>query len=144
MNRHTILIAAHDAESLKKEIIRWGEAPWWPKKSLMRFERLTSGAVSPGTRYRQKVELPFGPGWNVEVGEISDRGIKRRFLDGMFRGYETVCFVPCPEGMRVDYEMCCEVCGAANRLLWPVIFRRLHDRNIEAILKGLKIFMEKP
>jgi hypothetical protein len=142
-NRHAVLITTHDADSLTREIILWGEASWWPERSLMRFERLTSGDVRPGTRYLQKVSLPFGPKWNVEVGKITGSAITRRFLDGMFGGSETVSFSPTSEGMRVDYEMRCDVRGRMNRFLWRLVFRRLHDGNIEAILEALKRFMER-
>lgn len=142
-NRHTIVIATHDAASLKKEIIRWGEASWWPQRSLMKFVRLTPGETGRGSLYRQHVLLPFAPSWKVEISAIADRGITRTFLDGMFGGSETVSFAELGSGMRVDYEMRYEVRGVLNRLLWPVFFRHLHDRNIKEILKGLKAFMEK-
>ena len=142
-NRHSIIVKTVDARGLREQIILWGEASWWPGKSLMKFERLTQGRVESGTRYRQRVLLPLAPAWCVEVTSLTERSITRTFLDGMFRGFETVSFSPHENGFKVAYEMNYEVQGLANRCLWPVFFRRLHDRNIEEILKSLKAFMEK-
>ncbi len=140
-NNHGILINAA-IDRVRPEIIRWGEAPWWPKRSLMRFIRSGSGPVLAGTRYRQEVLLPFAPSWDVEVTAVTDRGITRRFLNGMFSGEETVSVAAQPQGSKVDYRMNYRVHGALNGLLWRLAFRRLHDRNIEEILKNLKAFAE--
>jgi uncharacterized membrane protein len=140
-NDHGILINA-PVERVRPEVIRWGEAPWWPKRSLMRFIRSGSGPVVEGTRYRQEVLLPFAPSWDVEVTAVTDSGITRRFLNGMFRGQETVSVAAQPQGSKVDYRMSYRVPGVLNGLLWRLVFRRLHDRNIEQILKNLKAFAE--
>ncbi|MFH0877338.1 MAG: hypothetical protein V1863_03855, partial [Candidatus Omnitrophota bacterium] len=69
-NSHSILIQC-GFDKAYPEIVRWGEASWWPKKSLMKFERQGQGPVQTGTprinpcgiiqgtRYRQVVLLPF-------------------------------------------------------------------------------------
>ena len=142
-NRHSVIVRTDQPALLRKEIICWGEAEWWPKASLMAFRRLAPGEVVAGTPYVQKVLLPFAPQWRVEVSEVTDRSISRRFLDGMFKGYEQVSFRKLTgEDWRVDYAMHYEVQGFLNRFLWLAIFRRLHDWNIEKILGDLKIFME--
>ncbi len=142
-NRHSIIVRTDNPALLRKEVIRWGEAEWWPKGSLMAFRRQTSGEIARGTLYVQKVLLPFAPQWHVEVGEVTDRSISRSFLDGMFKGYEQVAFRRVgAEDWRVDYVMHYEVQGFFNRFLWVVLFRRLHDCNIKKILGSLKIFME--
>lgn len=141
-NRHSVLIGAGSDKALD-EVVRWGEASWWPKGSLMRFQRQSLGPVAVGTLYRQKVLLPFAPSWDVEVTALNDRGITRKFLNGMFEGQETVSFKKVESGLEVAYLMHYRVQGGFNRVLWDLFFRKLHDRNIEAILANLKIFLEK-
>ena len=141
-NYHSVLIACAPKQA-SSEIIRWGEAVWWPKNSLMRFEREGAGEVKVGTRYRQKVLMPFAPSWDVEVTRLADSGITRRFLNGMFTGEETVALKPSGPGIEVSYRMSYSINGSLNRVLWPLVFRRLHDRSIEEILANLKEFLEK-
>ncbi len=141
-NLHSIVIRA-DFLSARLEIIRWGEGPWWPEKSQMRFVRLTDRPVQKGTRYRQEVLLPFAPTWNVEVEEVTENGITRRFLDGMFKGFETVSVLEQREGIKIDYRMHYEVQGLLNKLLWPLVFENMHNKNIKLILASLKNFLEK-
>lgn len=141
-NRHAVFVSAAPKDVLA-EIVRWGEAGWWPKRSLMRFSRREQGPVTTGTRYRQEVLLPFAPSWDAEVIRISSCGITRRFLNGMFEGEETVAYRASGSRIEVTYAMTYEVRGLVNRLLWRLIFRRLHDENIALILKNLKAFLEK-
>ncbi len=136
-NRHSILVHGRP-QAVAPEIMTWGEAPWWPRGSLMRFVRLTHGSVGVGTRYRQKVQLPLAPSWDVAVTEVGARRITRRFLNGMFTGSETVSAQEEAGGTRVIYEMHYEVSGAGNRILWSLLFRHLHDASIRRILKNLK------
>ena len=142
VNKHSILIKAGFQPALL-EIIRWGESPWWPANSLMRFNRQDKSPVQKGTRYRQLVLFPFAPSWDVEVTSITGSSITRRFLNGMFYGEETVSLRIEKDGVIVDYVMNCAVRGFSNKILWALIFRRLHDSNIEAILAHLKNFLEK-
>ena len=116
----------------------WGEAAWWPRGSLMRFTRLTDGAVGRGTRYRQEVQLPFAPSWDVKVTERTGQSITRSFLNGMFRGSETVSVAAEADATRVIYEMTYDVRGAGNKVLWPLVLMHLHNANIRRILKNLK------
>ena len=141
-NRHRVIIKTLDEGALVKEIFCWGEAGWWPKRSLMRFERKTEGPVAVGTRYVQKVMLPFAPQWEAEVDGLRPSGISRKFLGNMFDGHEDVHCRRLPEGFCVEYAMSYEVKGFLNRILWSLVFRRLHDKNIEDILNHLKKHLE--
>ncbi len=141
-NRHSILVHCSE-EALVPEIVAWGEAPWWPRGSLMRFVRLTDGPVGVGTRYRQEVRLPFAPSWDVAVTAVGPYSITRSFLNGMFTGSETLSARQEPGGMRVVYEMDYEVRGMVPRALWVLILRYLHDANIRRILKNLKRYCEQ-
>lgn len=141
-NKHSILIAGEESEALA-QIILWGEASWWPKNCLMRFDRLTRGVVCRGTKYRQKVLLPFGPAWDVVVEDVSSNSIRRKFLSGIFSGTETVSCQAQSDRILIRYEMSASLNGSLNAFLWRWVFRRLHDRSIEDILKSLKQFLEK-
>jgi uncharacterized membrane protein len=141
-NRHKVSVRC-PFQVVVPELITWGEASWWPKRSLMKFKRLTSGCVQRGTRYRQQVLLPGAPSWEAEVVDIGRMGIARRFQKGMFEGSETVTARPVEgEGALVEYRMSYQVKGWFNRLMWVLLFRRLHDHNIEEILLHLKIHVE--
>lgn len=153
-NKHSIFVHCHLGEALS-EIILWGEAGWWPKNSLMRFVRCGTGLVKEGTprknpsgivrgtRYKQEVLLPFAPSWEVKVEQIDDKSITRRFLNGMFDGNETVSLEPLRDGVNVSYVMNYQINGFLNKILWPLVFERLHNRNIEEILANLKSYLEK-
>jgi hypothetical protein len=141
-NRHDIVIKS-DPASVRYEILWWGEAVWWPQNSLMRFVRLTERPLCKGTRYRQEVTIPFAPSWEVEIDNLTETSITRRFLNGMFAGFETVSFIDRAGNVEVSYRMHYEVRGLLNRLLWLFIFQALHDKNIELILASLKTFLEK-
>jgi hypothetical protein len=141
-NTHSVLVRA-ELGRVFPEVLRWGEAPWWPKGCPMQFVRTTpAGAVDKGTRYTQKVLLPFAPSWSVEVEEVTPASITRRFLNGMFAGSETVSVRSVEAGVEVVYEMRYCLNGAMNAVLWPLVFRRMHDANIEAILASLKNYSE--
>ncbi len=108
----------------------------------MRFIRKTSGDLKVGTQFTQKVLLPWAPDWDVQVTKlIPESVIERTFLNGIFKGKETVRVVALEENKtKVDYVLEYEVQGFLNRLLWPVLFERLHNYNIEMILTALKKF----
>jgi hypothetical protein len=141
-NKHSIVVRS-DPATARFEILWWGEAFWWPKKSLMRFVRLTERPVQKGTRYRQEVLIPFAPVWDVEIENITDTSVTRRFLNGMFKGFETVSIAALRGSVEINYRMHYEVQGFLNRLLWQLFFQKLHDNNIEMILASLKEFLEK-
>ena len=140
-NRHSIFVAT-TAFEIFPQILWWGEAAWWPKKSQMKFIRKTPGKLTVGTRFIQKVLLPFGPQWEVEISEIEpNRKVSRRFLNGIFKGEEWVELEPSAIGTKVNYVMNYDINGLINRLMWKLLFRRLHDRNIEMILSNLRDFV---
>ena len=109
----------------------------------MTFKREGSGAVQAGTRYRQKVLLPLAPSWDVEVTSITQDSITRKFLNGMFTGEETVNLHPKAQGLEVQYLMHYQINGVLNNVLWKLMFERLHNSNIEAILQNLKKDLER-
>ena len=141
-NRHSIVVDS-EPSAVRSEILWWGESPWWPKNSLMRFVRLTERPLTKGTRYKQEVTLPFGPSWEVEIEDLTDTSITRHFLNGMFKGFETVSFAGEAGKLEIRYKMHYEVQGSINRILWSLIFENLHNSNIEAILASLKSYLEK-
>ena len=141
-NKHSIVVHCHSNEAYA-QIILWGEAGWWPKNSLMRFLRSGTGQVSEGTCYRQEVLLPFAPSWDVEVEKIGDKSITRRFLNGMFSGSETISVESAKDAVVISYVMNYKINGFFNKILWPLVFEHLHNRNIEEILFSLKSYLEK-
>lgn len=141
-NRHSIVVCS-DTAAARSEILWWGESSWWPAGCLMRFVRLAGRPVQKGTRYRQEVLLPFAPTWEVEVEEVTDTSVTRRFLNGMFKGFETVSLAHDRGKLEIFYRMHYEVQGLINKLLWRMIFENLHNNNIKMILESLKTFLEK-
>ncbi len=142
IDHHSIRIKAASS-SVFIEMLSWGESAWWPAKSPMRYTRLTEGEVTVGTRYHQKVHVPFGPEWDVEVTSVTpDREVSRKFLNGMFRGVERLYIIPGRADCEVHFLMDFEVVGAVNRLLWRLIFRNKHDENLRSILSALKSHLE--
>lgn len=136
-NHHFVLIEAPE-KIVGPEIILWGEASWWPPKCSMRFTRKTISKLAIGAEYEQRV-VPVGPHWDVRVTKlIPDREIERTFLNGMFRGKESVSIEGRYNGTKVNYLMQFEVKGPINSILWGLVYRRLHDKNIELILSALK------
>ena len=105
----------------------------------MKFTRLTDGEIKVGTRYRQKVLLPFAPSWEVEVTKlIPNREIERTFLNGMFSGKENVSIEKSSDRIKLDYLMLYRINGRANEFFWNRLFERMHDQNIRMILKALE------
>ena len=138
INHHFIFIEA-PLELVAPEIVLWGEAGWWPKACKMKFIRKDTGEIKAGTHYEQRVAAFPGVGWFVEVTKLDkNREIERTFLNGMFKGYESVKLESYSNGTRIDYVMHYKICGILNKILWPLIFRKLHDKNIQMILHALK------
>ncbi len=138
VNHHFVLIEEVPLAMVGQEIILWGEASWWPKKSLMKFTRLTRGEIAVGTRYEQKVLLPFAPHWEVEVTKIiPGKEIERTFLNGMFQGNESVQLEERYNGIKVSYSMQFQIQGWFNNVMWYLVFQKLHDKNIIMILTAL-------
>lgn len=144
LNQHNILIETNNPEILFGEICLWGEACWWPKKSLMRFIRVEAGPLEVGTRFFQKVLLPFGPSWQVQASVIEpDKKICRKFLKGLFTGFECVEMnLQSVNKFQVNYTMQYKIRGFLNKIFWQLFFLNLHNKNIRAILNNLKSFIE--
>ena len=150
VNYHFIFIEAQE-QQVGAEVINWGESTWWPKDCYMRFIRKTPpGPLQVGTRFEQRVTwgspLISGwlPRWNVEVTKlIKDREIERTFLNGMFQGSETVYVEERYNGSKVIYEMRFRLVGFFNKLLWRLLFRKLHDKSIKRILAALNDYVLK-
>ena len=141
LNHHFVFIEAA-GDLIAPEAILWGEADWWPRRSLMKFTRLTSGEIQLGTRYRQKVLLPFAPKWEAEVTQlIPGKAIERTFLNGIFKGKETVSLEERYNGTKVEYAMRYEILGIGNQILWRLFFEKMHDRSIERIFKALQNYV---
>ncbi|MEK6681313.1 MAG: hypothetical protein AABY79_05035 [Nitrospirota bacterium] len=166
INSHTVIINV-DIEKVFKQALLWGEAEWWPKDSLMRYKRINNspspyssprggeeikiipsplwgegkgeGVVQVGARYHQKVLLPFAPEWDVEVVSITpNKEVTRKFLNGIFSGTDSVILEPKKEGVEVKTVMDFDVNGYFNKLAWRFVFERMHDENLEKILKAMK------
>lgn len=142
INSHAIIINA-DIEKVFQQALLWGEAEWWPKECLMRYTRINDekgeGVVQVGTRYHQKVLLPFAPEWDVEVVSITqNKEVKRRFINGIFSGTDSVILKPVKDGIEVKAVMDFDVNGYFNKLAWRFIFKSMHDENVEKILKAMK------
>ena len=145
LNQHSILIETNLADVLFQNICLWGEACWWPKKSLMRFIRIEAGQLDVGTRFFQKVTLPFGPSWMVETIALEkNKKICRKFLNGLFIGQECVEIKSLNTNkFEVIYKMDYVIKGLLNRIFWQLFFLRMHNKNIRAILNNLKNFVTK-
>jgi hypothetical protein len=141
----TIDIHHPHKEEIFKELVKWGEAVWWPKDSLMNFKNLMREAKE-GTIYLQKVKLPFGPSWHTRNEIIDEKNfyIKRVFLDGMFsQGYEEIYLKEENSFKKVIYTFSAYIHGFLNKILWKLIFRKLHIKNLDKILNALKEYKER-
>ena len=128
-----------------RELVAWGQAPWWPKRSLMSIENL-SGTIEVGTRYRQQENLPFGPNW-CTVNKIIDKKnlyIRRDFFGNMFDGFEELTVVPDEDGNgEVEYTFAAELKSSFSRFFWKSGAKSMHIDNITTILSSLKEYLEK-
>lgn len=143
-NSHSILVKS-DPEKAFLEMIRWGESNWWPKNSLSTFIRRTPGSeITVGTVYKQVLNLPFKPNWNSEITEIKEpRFLERAFLNGFLIGSEVLSLNDKDNGLlEVNYFLKYKVRGFFNSIIWILIFRWLHDKNIQLILRSLKNYLE--
>ena len=142
INHHSIAVNA-PVERIFEQLLIWGESKWWPAGCPMRYTRLTDGEIGVGTRYRQKVERPLGPEWEVEVVSVTrGREVSRRFIKGMFTGVERLYIIREKTGSEVHYMMDFEVPGAKDRFLWNTFYKARHDENVAMVLAALKRYLE--
>ncbi len=142
-NHHFVFIEA-PVDIVGPQIIAWGEASWWPEGSQMRFNKTTSGELGIGTEYEMRIKAPFVSPLSCRVTKLDPaREIERTFLTGMFKGREIVSAEERYNGTKVKYTMYYQVQGILNAILWPILFRRLHDANIELIMAALKRYCEQ-
>lgn len=144
-NTHTIdiSIGREFKKELFKQILLWGEAQWWPKKSLMRFVNESGTQVTRvGSVYLQRVRLLCGPRWHARVDTIDEeKSITRVFIDGMFQGYERVSIRESgPKSLNVSYYMDVSM-KIVDYWLWKMLFQRLHDGMLRSILSALQEYM---
>ena len=139
-------------EIIFEEIIKWSESEWWPDIP-MEFLRLSSPGID-NALYLQKAKIPFGPKWHTRVRCVDrdNKYIRRDFLDGMFKGgYEEIYLEnidksgACAQGQDVDiiYNFCCHLNNPLSKMLWNIIFKKLHTRNINLILNSLKGYLKR-
>ena len=139
------VVIASNPQAIFEELLIWGEASWWPKEALMRFINL-SGKREEATVYLQKTKLPFGPAWHTrnEIIDNQNLRIRRIFLDGMFDGFEELIVERLQENVfKAIYIFNYQVKGLINKVMWSLIFKRLHIKNINLILNSLKRYLEK-
>ncbi|MCR4336587.1 MAG: SRPBCC family protein [Candidatus Omnitrophica bacterium] len=121
------------------EAMLWGESAWWPKNSLTHYIKEMPGDLKVGTRYKQIIHKPFAPSWTVEITKfIPNRLIERKFVNGMFKGYELLIIGERANGTRVDYELHYKIRGLFNMILWPYYLRKQYDMNAKLIMSALK------
>jgi len=141
---HQEIIIAAAKGSIFQELLLWGEAEWWPKRSLMRFINL-SHTIGENALYLAQVKLPYGPHWHMRNELVDEKAgcIRRVFLDGMFKGFEELRIVPQKDCFKVIYTFCVRVRGFLNRLMWKYVFRNRHIKNIAGILVSLKLYLQQ-
>ena len=75
----------------------------------------------------------------MEVVSITpNKEVTRKFLNGIFSGTDSVILEPKKEGVEVKTVMDFDVNGYFNKLAWRFVFERMHDENLEKILKAMK------
>jgi len=139
------VIIASSPQSIFEELLIWGESSWWPKKSLMRFINL-SGTREESSVYLQKTRLPFGPSWHTRNEAVDSKNlrIRRIFLDGMFEGFEELSVERLQDNVfKAVYAFNYRVKGLINKIMWNLVFKRLHIKNIDLILGSLKRYLER-
>ena len=143
-NRHEISINTTNKEEAFRQILLWGEASWWPKKSSMKFTRIGRGPIVQGTLYRQKVMLPFAPSWCSVVTNIN-QGVStsRKLFEGFLDGQEEIKIVQGNNSLSAVYCLEYSIPNFVYRWLWKIFFESLHNYNIELILNNLKGYLEQ-
>jgi hypothetical protein len=140
-NRHFIFIEV-PFEYVAPFAIQWGQGEWWPEKCPLRFVKETQGETRVGSTFLLRKKNAKSGGWLVEVTNFSpNRLLEHTFRSGIFVGQETINIGERANGTRIDYELRFQVRGLINKLLWPIVFQKQHDQNVELILHSLKDFV---
>lgn len=143
INRHFVFIEA-PLSWVAPQLMLWGEADWWPKKSLLKITKLESEEIKVGTQYQIRAKWFRGPVWIVQVTKLVPSSLmERTFLSGMFEGFESVTIEERANGTRVDYEMRYTIKGILNKIFWRFIFNKLYDKNMKMILSALNQYVCK-
>ena len=131
-------------DKVMQEVIKWGQAEWWPKNSLMKIDKISS-FKGEGARYLQRVKIPYGPRWHTCTQTIRDGYVKRIFLNGMFSpGYEEIELYEQSEEVKLVYSFCFErIKNKLSRFLWKLFFLKLHRKNVGYALINLKNYLEE-
>ena len=75
----------------------------------------------------------------MEIVSITpNKEVTRKFLNGIFSGTDSVILKPLKDGIEVKAVMDFDVNGYFNKLAWRFIFKRMHDENVEKILRAMK------
>jgi len=142
-NRYHFILIESPLHTVEREIILWGEALWWPKKSRLQFVRITSGGIPMGTRYQARLLTFWGPRWEVEVTKLMDGyQIRRTFSHRRFILEENLNLEERYNGTKVNYWLTYRIQGLFHRILWQVRFQRLFDKAVELALASLKNHVE--
>ena len=56
---------------------------------------------------------------------------------------ETISMEGCGDNLEIKYVMNYSLNGSLNKILWPIVLKKMHDKNIEMILRNLKRYLEK-
>ena len=142
-NRYHFILIESPLDTVEREIILWGEALWWPKKSRLQFVRTTSGGIGTGARYQARLLTFWGPRWEVEVTKLMDgHQIQRTFSHRRFILEENLNLEERYNGTKVNYWLTYRIPGLFHRILWQVFFQRLFDKTIAMALASLKDYIE--
>ncbi len=126
------------------ELIRWGEAQWWPKDCLWKYIRQTDGEIRVGTQYLIKINKPSAADWTAEVSQLlPNRLVERTFKKGLFNGFERIMLEERANGTRIDYELHFKIRGFLNIFLWPFVLRGQYLKTIKTILAALQSHLAK-
>jgi hypothetical protein len=139
---HFILIEA-PLHAVGPEIILWGEAAWWPKKSKLQFARINPGDIQTGTRYQARLLAFRAPLWEVEVTNlVDDQEIQRTFSHRRFKIKENLNLEERYNGTKVNYWLTYNIQGLFHRILWRVLFQRFYNQSVMMALASLKDYIE--
>jgi len=143
INHHFVFVEV-TKEHVWPEVVQWSESAWWPKECSMKFSRGPQENIQLGTEYTLKVKALLGPTCLLKISRlVPDSEIERTFIKGLIKGFEIVKIEESSNGTRIDYEMTYEIKGLVNKILWAFFYEKLHNANIELILKALSDYLVK-